>query len=108
MKMKKVKVITLNGCALCAHLTKELDAFNIDYATLDANSHSEYAYELESMLDTLKYPIVELLQGSDTYYIYLTDEYSKLGVTPLSAGIIKVACFSVENIINRIKFILNT
>ena len=70
MEEIKVRVLRLSGCGWCEEVTKRLVESNIEFESIDADVNSELADRVESLLDTLLYPIVIVERPADTWYVF--------------------------------------
>lgn len=70
MKDTKVRVLRLGGCGWCGEVTKRLTESSIEFESIDANKEDDLADRVESLLDTLLYPIVIVERPGDTWYVF--------------------------------------
>ena len=100
--MKKIKVVRLAGCSWCEALIEKLDAYKIEYKTVDADQNSRLADQLEDLLNTEYYPIIILETDELTTYIYRPKKMDDAGYTWLSDRVGKVACFTIDAMLAQI------
>lgn len=78
MKDVKIRVLRLSGCGWCEEITNRLDSLGIKFESLDANEEDYLADRLESLLDTLMYPIIIVDRPVDTWYIFRPSHQKEL------------------------------
>lgn len=100
--MKKIKVVRLAGCSWCEALTEKLDAHKIKYESIDADTNSELADQLEELLNTSYYPIIILETEERSTYIFRPDEAGDVGYTSLGSKVGKIGCLTIEAMFTQI------
>jgi glutaredoxin len=100
--MEKVIVLGLPGCSHCKALIEGLDNRGILYKLLDADSNSQLADRMESLLKTNEYPIVIVEGTRGSTYLYRVDSYEEAKSSPVAYAT-KVGCVSIDSMIEQIK-----
>ena len=100
--MEKVIVLGLPGCSHCKALIEGLDDRGILYKLLDADSNSQLADRMESLLKTNEYPIVIVEGTRGSTYLYRVDSYEEAKSSPVVYAT-KVGCVSIDSMIEQIK-----
>ena len=100
--MEKVIVLGLPGCSHCKALIEGLDNRGILYKLLDADSNSQLADRMESLLKTNEYPIVIVEGTRGSTYLYRVDSYEEAKSSPVTYAT-KVGCVSIDSMIEQIK-----
>jgi glutaredoxin len=100
--MEKVIVLGLPGCSHCKALIEGLDDRGILYKLLDADSNSQLADRMESLLKTNEYPIVIVEGTRGSTYLYRVDSYEEAKSSPVAYAT-KVGCVSIDSMIEQIK-----
>lgn len=100
MENIKVRVLRLNGCGWCEEVIRQLTDLNIPFQTLDANKEGELADRLESLLNTLLYPIIIVDRELDTWYIYRpSDEVEINKVKAIGYNNFKLGCITIADLV---------
>ena len=100
--MEKVIVLGLPGCSHCKALIEGLDNRGILYKLLDADSNSQLADRMESLLKTNEYPIVIVEGTRGSTYLYRVDSYEEAKSSPVVYAT-NVGCVSIDSMIEQIK-----
>ena len=100
--MKKIKVVQLSGCNLCALLTGALKSHNITYESIDADKESALADQLEDLLYTTYYPIVITETDTMSSYIFRAADVSGVGITSLGSKTEKIGCVDIDTMVTQI------
>lgn len=97
--MKKVTVLRLSGCTYCEELVRKLNAKQVAYSTIDADIESDFADEVEDLLDVYVYPIVRIEDNAGRYkYLYRAANSKELGSKEINGGI-KVGVLGIDEIV---------
>ena len=100
--MKKVTVLRLSGCTYCGLLIEKLNDKGINYRSLDADTHSNFADEVEDLIQTNQYPIVILeSSGSKPVYLFRAEDAKELGQKDLGVAT-KVGVLSIKSMVEII------
>ncbi len=75
--MKKIKLLTLQGCEACAKLKKNLSDAGLSYGETVCGRHNQFCDEIEHIAKCEMYPIAIL---DDSLIVCVTDDYSMIGV----------------------------
>ena len=103
MKDTKVRILRLGGCGWCEEITKQLLDLGIVLEILDANEEDELADRLESLLDTLLYPIVIVERPVDTWYVFRPSHEREINkVVPVGPSDYKVGYITVADIVETV------
>ena len=73
--MKKIKLLTLEGCGVCTKLKSSLTAAGLKYDETVCGRHNQFCDEIENITKCEWYPMVIM---NDSLIVCLTDEYSMI------------------------------
>lgn len=100
--MKKVTVLRLSGCSYCEELVGMLEARKIEFESIDADSNSDLADEIEDLLDVFVYPIVILETSSKVpSFLFRASNYDQTHVLPVEGGV-KKGFISMDHLVQEI------
>ena len=104
--MKKVTVLRLSGCRYCEELVDLLQTHKVNFESIDADTESDLADEIEDLLDVYVYPIVILESSNSTpCFLFRASTYDQTHVLPVDGGVKKgflTTEYLVEEIVNFI------
>lgn len=110
-----LKILVLKDCKYCKELKEkveeiknDLEANTVSIVYLDADDSkvSEYADYLESVLDTVTYPIVIVEAGTESYSIFRAEKHKSLGKYQIGLHDFKIGCLTVDVMFQSIKEVL--
>lgn len=64
-----ITVYTLTGCKTCKELLSRLNALSLPYRNIDVEANEELAENLENLLNTSMYPIVQIFKSAVDIYL---------------------------------------
>ena len=99
--MKKIKILTLQGCEVCAKLKSKLTTCGLQYDETVCGRHNQFCDEIEHITKCETYPIVIL---NHSLILCLTDDYSMIGQYKKISNNTQVAyTHSIDNMLEFIK-----
>ena len=98
-----VKIYTLSYCKHCLQLCNELNKANIPYVNLDADKHYDESIQLEELLSTKIYPIIEVRDSLETVYFINENK----GPLKIKDGVFVMTYTTIENLLYQLKQYLN-
>jgi glutaredoxin len=107
MKDIKVRVLRLGGCGWCEEISKRLVELGIEFESIDADKEEELADRVESLLDTLLYPIIIVERPADTWYVFRPSHEREINkVVTIGPSHYKVGYNTIIDIIETVAEIL--
>lgn len=114
MNGMNIKVLVLKDCKYCKELKerleeikRDLEANTVSTMFEDADNVSDYADYVESVLDTVSYPIVILERDREVYYIFKAEKHKSLGKAQIGLYDFKIGCLNVLVMFQAICEVLN-
>jgi len=98
--MKKIKLLTLEGCSGCAKLKNNLTAAGLQYKDTVCGRHNQFCDEIENITKCEMYPIVIL---NDSLIVCLTDDYSMIDQYKKISNINVLYKHSIDSLFDFIK-----
>lgn len=95
----EINVYYLEYCSKCSDLKKLLDKEGISYNAIDADVAFDESNQLEELLDTDNYPIVEVATGTEVVYFVSEEIESNV----VGNHMFKESYDNIQHLVHQIK-----